>query len=103
MLKASRIDVYFTSRDKSRYTSTLIPVYLPTPTPGLKADLFLTQPRRRATLGRALEVTLHDEIRLVNFFDRFPFFTDSHRQRVDADRPAAEFHDDGFQNALIHF
>src|SRR3990170_5300183 len=57
-------------------------------------EVLVCQGGREAAARGAVEVTALEEERLVDVFDRLPFFADRGGERVDADRAAAEFVDD---------
>ena len=69
----------------------------------LYAQFLVTQLRRHAALRGAVEVAFHDEIRLIDLLNRVRLLAHGHGERIHADRPAAEFHDDGFEDAFVHF
>ena len=52
-----------------------------------------------AALGGALEVAFHDEKRLVHLLQGIGFLANSGGDGVDPHRAAAEFHDDGLEDA----
>src|SRR6266516_599740 len=66
-------------------------------------QFLVTQLCRYAALRGTIQIPLHDEIRLIYFFDRVRLFAYCHRQRIEAHWPAAKLHNDRIQNALVHF
>src|ERR1039457_1845372 len=59
----------------------------------LQPQLLVTQFRRDAALRSAVEVALHDKIRLIDLLNRVRFLAHGDGERIYAHRPAAEFHD----------
>ena len=53
-------------------------------------------------LRGAFQISLHDEIRLVDFLQSAGLLTHRHRQRTQPHRPAREFVDQRFDHAFIH-
>src|SRR5438874_12133837 len=70
---------------------------------GFECQLFIADLGGHAALRSALQVTPHDQVRLVDFFQRVRFLSHRDRQRTQAYRAAGKFRDDRLQNALIHF
>src|ERR1041384_2400331 len=68
----------------------------------LESQLLVARLRGHTPLRRAVEVALHDEVRLIDFLEGVRFLTNGDGERTDADRAAAKLHDDGFEDALIH-
>ncbi len=50
----------------------------------------------------AHQVSFLDQERLVDLFDGPGFFSDGRSDRIDADRAALEFIDDGGQDPVVH-
>src|SRR5271165_1946517 len=69
----------------------------------VQPQLFVAQFRCDTTLGRPLQVPLHNQVRLIDLFQRVRLFPDGDRQRAEPDRSATEFGYDCLENALIHF
>src|SRR5688500_11374414 len=69
----------------------------------LEPELLVAEFGGDAALRGALQVTLHDQVRLVDFFQSVRLFADGDREGVDADGTAAEFDDHGFEDSLVHF
>src|SRR2546421_7234153 len=69
----------------------------------LEPQLFVTQFRSDTPLRGALEITLHDEVRLIHFFKRIRLLAYRNRHRADSHGSAAKFYYQGFKDALVHF
>ena len=65
-----------------------------------ETELLVTKLCRYAALRRAFEVAFHDEIRLINLLQGVGFLTHGHGEGIHTHRPAAEFYDDSFEDAL---
>src|ERR1051326_6432785 len=70
---------------------------------GLEAELFVARFGGDSALGGALEVAFHNEVGLINFFQGVGLFAYGDGEGTDADGSAAEFDDDGVQDAFVHF
>ena len=53
------------------------------------------------SLRRPLDVTFHDQIRLIYLLERARFFPDRDRQRAQAHGPAIEFMNQCFDDAFV--
>ena len=49
---------------------------------GPETQFCITQFRRDAALRRSFQVAFHDQVRLINFFDRVRLFPDRHGERA---------------------
>src|SRR5580698_894789 len=70
---------------------------------GLYPQLLKSKFRRHSPLRGAVEVTLHDQVRLIDFFNCVRFLAHGHGEGIDPHGSAAKFDDNGFQNAFVHF
>src|SRR2546429_1169320 len=52
--------------------------------PCFQPQLLETQLRRHAALGSTVQIAFHDQIRLINLFDRVRLLAHGHSKRVDA-------------------
>src|SRR5687767_1183130 len=72
--------------------------------PGRSAqtEFLITRRGSDAALGRAVEVTLHDQVGFVHFLEGVGFLADGHGERAEANRAAAKFDDNRFENPFVH-
>src|SRR6185503_13432251 len=70
---------------------------------GFQTELAIAQFGGDAPLRCAFEVTLHDQVRLVDFLQSVGFLANGDREGTYAHRTAAELGDDRFKDALVHF
>ena len=67
----------------------------------LQSQLTIRIWHRDAPLRCALDVTFHDQVRFVYFFERARFFPDRDCERIQTDRTAIKFVDERFDDALV--